>query len=109
MTGSARSWKLGPADTRCRIGMSYGPRLLMAVEGLDNNEIATAWTPAARSSPSASASSPSGSAALRSAHGEDDPKPLPPELAIEVKALACELPSPHGLQLSRLQVSGLAG
>jgi len=31
---------------------------------------------------------------LRNAHGEDDPRPFPPELVIEVKALACELPTP---------------
>jgi hypothetical protein len=44
---------------------------------------------------------------LRNAHGEDDPRPFPPELVIEVKALACELPSRLGLPLSRLQVSDI--
>ena len=44
---------------------------------------------------------------MRNAHGEDDPRPFPPELVIEVKALACELPSRLGLPLSRLQVSDI--
>jgi hypothetical protein len=44
---------------------------------------------------------------LRNAHGEDDPRPFPPELVIEVKALACELPSRLGLPLSRLRVSDI--
>jgi hypothetical protein len=44
---------------------------------------------------------------LRNARGEDDPRPFPPELVIEVKALACELPSRLGLPLSRLQVSDI--
>jgi hypothetical protein len=34
----------------------------------------------------------------------DDPRPFPPEVAIEVKAIACELPSRLGLPLSRLFV-----
>jgi DDE superfamily endonuclease len=34
----------------------------------------------------------------------DDPRPSPPEVAIEVKAIACELPSRLGLPLSRLFV-----
>jgi len=41
---------------------------------------------------------------LRNALGEDDPPSFPPEVAIEVKAIACELPSRLGLPLSRLFV-----
>jgi len=74
---------------------SAGPSLYVAVSGYRTGQDRAhggrgartttrsprGWTPAGRSSPSgASASSPSGSAALRSAHGEDDPRPFPPEL-----------------------------
>jgi hypothetical protein len=41
---------------------------------------------------------------LRSAPAADDPPCFPPEVAIEVKAIACELPSRLGLPLSRLFV-----
>src|SRR4029450_4628769 len=101
----------GPDAPRCRMGMSYGPgSCSWRPRGSTTTRSRPAWTPAARLSPSgASASSPSGSAALRNAHGEDDPRPFPPELVIEVKALACELPSRLGLPLSRLQVSDIRG
>jgi hypothetical protein len=63
------------------------------------------WTPAARSSPSgANASTSSAWPAWRNAPGEDDPPSFPPEVAIQVKAIACELPSRLGLPLSRLFV-----
>jgi hypothetical protein len=42
--------------------------------------------------------------AWRSAPAADDPRPFPHEVAIQVKAIACELPSRLGLPLSRLFV-----
>jgi hypothetical protein len=42
--------------------------------------------------------------AWRNAPAADDPRPFPPEVAIQVKAIACELPSRLGLPLSRLFV-----
>ena len=63
------------------------------------------WTRAGRSSPSgANASSPVAWPAWRNARAEDDPPSFPPEVAIEVKAIACELPCRLGLPLSRLFV-----
>src|SRR6266498_1696111 len=52
----------------------------------------------------ANASSAIVSPGWRNAPGEDDPPSFPPEVAIEVKAIACELPSRLGLPLSRLFV-----
>jgi hypothetical protein len=40
----------------------------------------------------------------RSGPGGDDQQSFPPEVVVEVKAIACELPSRLGLPLSRLQV-----
>lgn len=58
-----------------------------------------------RSSPNgASASSPSAWADSKSGPDKDGPTSFPPEVVIEVKAIACELPSRWGLPLSRLQI-----
>src|SRR6266567_731520 len=86
--------------------MSYGPRSCSwRLRASTTTRSGPVWTPAARSSPSgANASSPSGSAASRSDPGEDGQASFPPEVVIEVKAIACELPSRLGLPLSRLQV-----
>src|SRR6266536_1730266 len=86
--------------------MSYGPRSCSwRLRASTTTRSGPVWTPAARSSPSgANASSPSGSAASRSDPGEDGQASFPPEVVIEVKAIACELPRRLGLPLSRLQV-----
>ena len=46
-------------------------------------------------------------AVWRSDHGRDAPGLFPPELVVQVKALACELPATHGLPLSRWSVADL--
>src|SRR5436305_11549773 len=64
-----------------------------------------AWIPAERSCRcGASDSSKSDSPGLRSGHGMGVPQFSPPEVIVEVKAIACELPQRLGLPLSRLHV-----
>lgn len=64
---------------------------------------------AARSSANgASASSRNDWRASTSETAPDVPEPFPPELTVEIKALACELPATLGLPLSRLSVADVA-
>ena len=44
---------------------------------------------------------------MRSVPGRGARRSFPPEVIVEVKALACELPATHGLPLSRLHVSDI--
>ena len=46
--------------------------------------------------------------ASKSDPGEDAPGSFPPEVVVEVKAIACELPARLGLPLSRLHVADIA-
>src|SRR6201993_1678577 len=46
--------------------------------------------------------------ALMNAHARVAPGLFPPELVVQVKALACELPSTHGLPLSRWSTPDIA-
>src|SRR5215831_5305612 len=63
-------------------------------------------TRVARSSASgASASSYTDWRGSKNCLAQDAPGPFPPELTVEVKALACELPSTLGVPLSRLSVA----
>src|SRR5260370_545582 len=55
----------------------------------------------------ASGSSPSASRDWKSAHVRVDPGLFPPELVVQVKAWACELPATHELPLSRWSTSDL--
>ena len=41
-------------------------------------------------------------------HGEDGPRPFPPEVVVAVKALACELPATTGMPLARWHCPDLA-
>ena len=45
---------------------------------------------------------------LRSAPGPDAPGLFPPEVVVQVKALACELPANLGLPLSRMSIADVA-
>jgi hypothetical protein len=54
------------------------------------------------------ASSTSGSLASKSGQGAGDPAFFPPEVVVEVKALACELPTERGLPFSRLSHADIA-
>jgi len=67
-----------------------------------------AWTPAAKSSASgASASFASACAAWKNCPARVGPGHFPPELVVQVKAWACELPRQSGLPLSRWSLSEL--
>ncbi len=81
--------------------------VLYAAEGLSNDEIPPGWIRHDRSSASGgSAFSRNDFEALRSAPGDVRPS-FPPRVAIEVKALACELPAKLGIPLSRFSVAEL--
>ena len=68
-----------------------------------------AWTPAAKWSVyGASASLPNGWRAWKNCPGRAAPGLFPPEVVVQVKALACELPAQHGAPLSRWSVGELA-
>src|SRR5450759_1602465 len=65
-----------------------------------------AWTPAAKwSAYGASASSPNAWLAWRNSPDRAAPGLFPPEIVVQIKALACELPSQHHVPLSRWSVS----
>jgi DDE superfamily endonuclease len=67
------------------------------------------WTRGAKwSACGGSASFTSDWRAWKNEPARDDPGLFPPELVVEVKALACELPSQLGLPLSRLSVADVA-
>ena len=68
-----------------------------------------AFIPGGRSSVcGASASSTNGSAVWRNAHAPDGLGFFPPELVVQVKAIACELPARLGVPLSRWSVAEVA-
>jgi transposase len=80
--------------------------VLMAAEGLDNDEIATRLdTRREVVSKWRKRFFTERLSGLAERPRRGRPEAFPPELVIEVKALACELPSRLGLPLSRLQVS----
>ncbi|MGH2657958.1 MAG: IS630 family transposase [Actinomycetota bacterium] len=79
--------------------------VLYAAQGLSNEEIANPWTFPGRWCPSgAGASTRRGSRGLPSGPAGAGPPSFPPQVVVEVKALACELPARLGVPLSRLQV-----
>ena len=69
----------------------------------------SAWTPGAKSSAyGANASSPSVLAGWRNSHDPGGPGPFPPEVILQIKARACELPAAHHQPLSRWSAPELA-
>lgn len=67
-----------------------------------------AWTPGGKSSVNgASAFSSSDWPAWKNARDRVAPAPFPPELIVQVKALACELPATHNAPLSRWSLDEL--
>ena len=67
-----------------------------------------AWTPGGKSSANgASAFSSSDWPAWKNARDRVAPAPFPPELIVQVKALACELPATHNAPLSRWSLDEL--
>ena len=68
-----------------------------------------AWIPAGKSSANgASASSKSDLPAWKNVLDRVAPGLFPPELIVQVKALACELPATHNVPLSRWSLDELA-
>ena len=84
--------------------------VLLAAEGLPNDEIAARLdTPLAKSSPNgANVSTSNAWLASWSDHEPDGPRLFPPEVVVTIKALACELPATSGVPLSRWHVPDLA-
>lgn len=71
-------------------------------------KLPAAWTPAAKSSASgASASSLNAWQASRNSPDRAAPGLFPPEVMVQIKALACELPSQHQVPLARWSTSEL--
>jgi hypothetical protein len=67
------------------------------------------WTPGGKSSANgANASSKSACPVWRNVPDRVAPVPFPPELIVQVKALACELPATHQVPLARWSVDELA-
>ena len=82
--------------------------ILLAAQGLDNDEIATRLdTPVKLSACGANGSFENASQGLRSDLDRDAPWLFPPEIVIQIKALAGELPSTHHAPISRLSISDL--
>ncbi len=96
-------------NIRCHTFRSSAPAsFFLPPKALPTMRLPPAWTPAARSSVNgASASSTSDSAGLRNSLARVAPGHFPPELVVQVKALACELPRQFGLPLSRWSLSEL--
>src|SRR4051812_5167235 len=69
-----------------------------------------AWIHGAKwSACGASASSPNAWPAWRNSRGRAAPGLFPPEVVVQIKALACELPSQHQVPLARWSVPEITG
>jgi hypothetical protein len=90
--------------------MSCGPKLSsLPLRVCPTRRSANAWTCRDRSYRSgASASSTNAWLACKSSQGADDPVFFPPEIVVEIKALACQLPKDLGLPFSRLSRDDIA-
>jgi hypothetical protein len=104
------SWRQSPGNIRHRIEMSCGPRLFSSpLRVCPTRKSANAWTCHDRSCRSGvSASSTSAWPACKSGQGAGDPAFFPPEIVVEIKALACQLPKDLGLPFSRLSRDDIA-
>ena len=83
--------------------------ILLAAEGWSNDEIGSrSLRRPRRGEPVAQALLPGAPAAVwRSDRARGDPRFFPPELVVQIKALACELPATLGLPLSRLSTADI--
>lgn len=82
--------------------------VVYAAQGLRNDEIAPGWTSDARWCPSwRKRFFERRLLAWRNAPAPAGRRSFPPEVAVAVKALACELPATLGVPLSRLHVPDL--
>lgn len=102
--------KVSLADIRHRIVMLFAPKSsFLPPKGLKTNRSDGDWTCRARSSANgANASSSNAWTVSKIDQGADARASFPPQIVIEVKALACELPHQHNLPLSRLSHSEIA-
>jgi hypothetical protein len=84
--------------------------VLLAAEGMANDEIAARLgTPRQRSSPSGASGSTSNAwSGSKSDHEPGGPRSFPPEVVVAIKALACELPAANGVPLARWHAPDLA-
>jgi len=98
-----------PLNIRCRILRSSAPRLSSWPQRIcPTTSLRLDWILDARSSANgANASITSAYAGWKSFPARVAPGLFPPELVVQVKALACELPSQFGLPLSRWSLSEL--
>src|SRR5579863_3906123 len=82
--------------------------VLLAAQASVTMRLQRAWARAARSSACGeNASSKNASPVWKNAPVRDGPGDFPPELVVQVKALACELPATHDLPLSRWSTTDL--
>lgn len=104
-----KNWSVDPPNIRCRIFWCFGPRWSsMQPKGGPTIKSPIAWTPGGKSSANgASAFSSSDWPAWKNARDRVAPAPFPPELIVQVKALACELPATHNAPLSRWSLDEL--
>lgn len=93
-----------PENIRHRIVMLYGRKSSSWLpRGLRTNKSRNGLIFRARSSPSgANVSSKNAWLVLKNDQGADDRLFFPPEIVVEIKALACQLPKDLGLPFSRL-------
>src|SRR5215467_1908910 len=100
-------WSLEPENIRHRIGMLFAPRSSCWLpKDFPMTASLPAWTPRVRLLANGeNASSKNASLAWRNRFGAGDQPAFPPSVAVQVKALACELPHRLGLPLSRFTLS----
>lgn len=99
-----------PESIRHRIVMLCGPKSFSLLQkGFPINISANASICPAKLSPSGeNASSNNGWPGSRNGLGAGDRALFPPEIVIEIKALACQLPKDLGLPFSRLSINEIA-
>src|ERR1035438_1933301 len=96
-------------DIRCRTFKSSEPKSSSwPAKACTTTSLRLGWIPGAKSSANgANASSTNACAGSKSFPARAAPGLFPPELVVQVKALACELPRQFGLPLSRWSLSEL--
>src|SRR5258708_1812924 len=106
----ARKWSCADAqqNTLPYFQVQRARMILHAAEGMANDQIAQRLAPRRRSSPcGANASLPTVSQVWKSMLVRVAPGLFPPDLVVQIKALACELPAKFGLPLSRWSTDDL--
>lgn len=98
-----------PGNIRCRIEMcseprsySWQPRACVTTRSPNASTLVATW-----SASGASASSSNAWPALKNCPAPVGPTFFPPDLVVEVKAIACQMPAELGLPLARLQIADI--